>query len=111
MNEALTHINSSKEIWQFSVHFGIIHVFVKTYEQNENPVTEIHIDIREIYDLGLACSAYLLNRFDDENRKMLLLWLYILALTDKLARVHCKFFPHKKCGGSPCRKTYPVKCM
>ena len=25
--------------------------------------------------------------------------------------VHFKFFPHKKCGGSPCRKTYPVKCM
>ena len=26
-------------------------------------------------------------------------------------KIHCKFFPHKKCGGSPCRKTYPVKCM
>ena len=22
---------------------------------------------------------------------------------------HCNFFPHKKCVGSPCRKTYPVK--
>ena len=25
--------------------------------------------------------------------------------------LHCKFFPLKKCGGSPCHKTYPVKCM
>ena len=25
--------------------------------------------------------------------------------------LHCKFFPHKKCGGYPWRKTYPVKCM
>ena len=25
--------------------------------------------------------------------------------------LHCKFFPHKKCRGSLCRKTYPVKCM
>ena len=43
----------------------------------------------------------------------------VITIIDKKKRrkrkinyfLHCKFFPHKKCGGFLCCKTYPVKCM
>ena len=34
-----------------------------------------------------------------------------LAPVDFIGVVHCKFFPHKKYGESPCRKVFPVISM
>ena len=78
--------------------------FVYWITQEVRTYVEGIFDTSSLLIYGATRNIIALFKREERHRRS-------LAPMDFIGVVHCKFFPHKKYGKSPCRKVFPVISM